>query len=112
MVHALIPLIILFVVVAVIGGVGYVIYSIVNDIANKTEKRMKKHNVTFGKDGMKIGVKEIKDEDYKAKTQNVLVNTWNLSTWPAYKSRIWSKETQQNGSSRPGSTYKSSRAKN
>lgn len=30
---------------------------------------MEKRNVSFTKDGMKVGVKEIKDEDYTDKTQ-------------------------------------------
>jgi hypothetical protein len=41
---------------------------------------------------MKVGVKEVKTEKYVDKTQNVLVKAWNLSTWPAYKSRLgWNK---------------------
>jgi hypothetical protein len=41
---------------------------------------------------MKVGVKEIKNENYVDKTQNLLVKAWNLSTWPEYKSRLWNKQ--------------------
>lgn len=30
---------------------------------------MEKKNIVFTKDGMKVGVKEVKDEDYADKTQ-------------------------------------------
>ena len=46
----------------------------------------------FTKDGMKVGVKEIKTESYVDSTQSILVKAWYLSTWPAYKSRLgWNK---------------------
>lgn len=72
MAHPLIPLLILFIVICVAGFVGYVVYSIANDIADKTAKKMDKHNVSFGKEGMKIGVKQVKDEDYVAQTQRLV----------------------------------------
>jgi len=50
---------------------------------------MEKKHVSFTKDGMKVGVKELNDEDYADKTQNLLVKTWNASSFPAYKSRLW-----------------------
>jgi hypothetical protein len=53
---------------------------------------MEKKNVVFTKDGVKVGVKEVKHEDYKDKTQSVLVSAWNLSSWPAYKSRLWNRQ--------------------
>lgn len=71
----------------------------------------------FTKDGMTVGVKELKDEDYKDRSQrlvssffpfffgrekggkrkkdkglrlfSVLVNMWNHTSFPAYKSRLW-----------------------
>ena len=94
--HALIPLLILFLFIIIGGVVGFVVYTIATDIAAKTSKKMEDHNVTFNKDGLKIAVKEMKNEDYVDRTQNVLVKAWNLSTWPAYKSRFWNKE-EKNG---------------
>jgi hypothetical protein len=44
---------------------------------------------------LKVGVKEIKNETYVDKTQGILVKAWNLSTWPAYKSRLWNKEADE-----------------
>jgi hypothetical protein len=69
MAHPLVPLLILFIVVCIAAFIGYVVYTIANDISDKTQKKMEKHNVSFGKDGMKIGMKQVKDEDYKAQTQ-------------------------------------------
>ncbi|KAG8529413.1 uncharacterized protein KY384_006050 [Bacidia gigantensis] len=91
----LVPLILLFLGVAVAGFIGFVAYSIASDIADKTSKKMEKKNVTFGKEGMKIGVKEVKTENYVDQTQSLLVKAWNFSTWPAYKSRFWNKEDEK-----------------
>jgi len=104
--HALIPLLILFLFIIIAGVVGFVVYTIATDIAAKTSKKMEDHNVQFGKDGLKISVKEMKNEDYVDKTQNVLVKAWNLSTWPAYKSRFWN---QEKVSGKKGSSSKSPR---
>lgn len=54
---------------------------------------MQKHNISYSKDsGMKVGVKEVRDEDYSSSIQKNLVNTWNESQWPDYKSRFWNKD--------------------
>lgn len=65
----LVPLVVLFVVLAFAAFVGYAAYTVATDIAEKTSKKMEKKNVSFGKDGMKIGVKEIKTENYVDQTQ-------------------------------------------
>lgn len=38
--------------------VGYVAYQVVNDLTDKTKQKMEKKNISFGKDGMKVGMKE------------------------------------------------------
>jgi len=58
---------------------------------------MQKKNVVLTKDGMKVGVKEIRQDRYVDKTQSLFVKAWNLSTWPAYKSRFWNKEQPDGG---------------
>jgi hypothetical protein len=65
----LIPVIILFVLVGLLAFVGFVAYSIVQDISDKTKAKMEKRNIMFSKDGMKVGVKEINDEEYKDRSQ-------------------------------------------
>lgn len=65
----LVPLVILFIVLAIAAFIGYAIYTIATDIADKTSKKMEQKNVSFGKEGMKIGVKEIKTENYVDQTQ-------------------------------------------
>lgn len=56
-------------VVGVASFVGYVAYSIYLDIKKTTEAKMKKNNVTWTKDGMKVGVKEVSAEKQIDKTQ-------------------------------------------
>jgi len=85
------PLIVLLVVLVGVAFVGYHLYLSVLQISAAASDKMQKKNVVFTKDGMKVGVKEIKNENYVDKTQSILVKAWNLSTWPAYKSRLWNK---------------------
>ncbi|MCJ1324715.1 Chitin synthase, class 1 [Thelotrema lepadinum] len=92
MAHPLLPLLILTILLLGAGVVGYVVYSIATEIADKTNKSMEDHHITFSKDGMKVGVKHVKEEDYVSATQGWLVKAWDYSTWPAYKSRLWNKE--------------------
>ncbi|CAG7947512.1 unnamed protein product [Penicillium nalgiovense] len=85
----LIPLILLLVFVGVIAAVGFVVYSIVQDVGKTTREKMERKNIAFTKDGMKVQVREVKDEAYKDRTQSVLYNMWNHTSFPAYKSRLW-----------------------
>lgn len=67
---ALIPLIILFVVIAIGAFVGYHIYAWSNELSERGKKHMEKKNMAFTKDGgLRVGVKEMKDETYADKTQ-------------------------------------------
>lgn len=45
------------------------VYTIATDVAEKTSKKMEKKNISFGKDGMKIGIKEVRNERYVDQTQ-------------------------------------------
>jgi uncharacterized protein (UPF0333 family) len=65
----LIPLILLLVFVGVIAAVGFVVYSIVQDVGKSTREKMERKNIAFTKDGMKVQVREVKDEAYKDRTQ-------------------------------------------
>ncbi|KAH8423908.1 uncharacterized protein LDX57_001660 [Aspergillus melleus] len=85
----IIPLIILIVVVSVIAVIGYIAWSIAQEVTRTTRSKMEKKNVVWTRDGMKVGVKELKDEEYKDRSQSVLVNMWNHTSFPAYKSRLW-----------------------
>lgn len=64
-----VPLVIFFVVLTVAAFIGYAVYTIATDVAEKTSKKMEKKNISFGKEGMKIGVKEIRNENYVDQTQ-------------------------------------------
>lgn len=70
------PLIVLFLVLGGIGFVGYHIYLSVNKIQESASKNMGK-NITFTKDGMRVGVKEVNTEKYVDATQRVFVGVWN-----------------------------------
>ena len=74
----LVPLVLLFLGVVVAAFIGFVAYTIATDIANKTSQKMEKKNVSFGKEGMKIGVKEVKTENYVDQTQRF---ARQLSVW-------------------------------
>ncbi|KAJ5130660.1 uncharacterized protein N7515_006699 [Penicillium bovifimosum] len=85
----LVPLVLLLVFVGILAAVGFVVYSIMQDVSKNTREKMERKNIAFTKDGMKVQVKEVKDEAYKDRTQSVLVNMWNHTSFPAYKSRLW-----------------------
>lgn len=40
-----------------------------NELAERGKRKMEKKNVSFSKDGMRVGVKQINDEDYADRTQ-------------------------------------------
>lgn len=63
------PLVLLFLFVGVLAFVGFQIYAVVNNIADTTNKKLETKNVTFTKDGMKVGIKEVKTEKYVDQTQ-------------------------------------------
>ena len=69
MANQFVPLIILIVLSCIGAFVGYAIYTVANDVADKTQKKMEQKNVMFSKDGMRVGVKELKTEDYVEQTQ-------------------------------------------
>lgn len=93
----LVPLVILFVVVAGMGWVGYQvrrrppqptcalliqllqIYLYSNELAERGVRKMEKKNVVFTKDGARVGVKEVNTEDYADRTQRAFVKTWNAA---------------------------------
>jgi len=100
----LIPLVILFAFVGGAAYIGYQMYLYANELADRGVKKMEKKNVLFTKDGMKVGVKEVKSEAYADKTQSVLVKAWSYASFPAYKSRLgWNTEAEgsKTTSSRP-----------
>lgn len=63
------PLLILFVVLSVIAFIGYAVYIIANDVADKTAQKMEKRHLSITKEGMVVGVKEKKEERYVDQTQ-------------------------------------------
>ncbi|KAI1385235.1 uncharacterized protein F4822DRAFT_338064 [Hypoxylon trugodes] len=76
----LLPLLILLVFLGGAAFVGYHIYLSVVQIRDSTEKRMAKKNVVFTKDGLKVGVKHVEQENYVDATQSWVVKAWNLGS--------------------------------
>ncbi|KAM0551969.1 hypothetical protein ACHAPJ_008077 [Fusarium lateritium] len=64
------PLIIVFALLGVGGWVGYQVYISVAKMSDAASERMGKKNVVFTKDGVKVGVKQIKNENYVDATQS------------------------------------------
>ena len=94
----IVPLVILFIVLAIAAFVGYAIYTIATDIADKTSKKMEKKNVSFGKEGMKIGIKEIKTENYVDQTQRFTVLSFGINSrqWNRFKPKKSNMSDQAN----------------
>lgn len=46
---------------------------------------MEKKNVVFTRDGARVGVKEVRAEDYADRTQKAFVKTWNA----AYDDKVY-----------------------
>ncbi|KAI9653449.1 MAG: hypothetical protein M1831_005997 [Alyxoria varia] len=96
---SLIPVILLLGFVGGAAYIGYQIFLYSQELANRGQKHMEKKNIKFTADGgMRVGVKELKTEDYSSKTQDIIVKAWNLSSWPEYRSRFWNKDAQAGGS--------------
>ncbi|KAJ4205820.1 hypothetical protein NW759_014458 [Fusarium solani] len=74
------PLLIVFALLGVGGWVGYQVYISVAKMQDAASERMGKKNVVFTKDGVKVGVKQIKTENYVDATQSWVVKAWNLGT--------------------------------
>ncbi|KIW11592.1 hypothetical protein PV08_10893 [Exophiala spinifera] len=84
----IVPFIILLIVVAVVAVVGFIAYSIAHDVGHHTRKKLERKNVSFTRDGMKVGVRERSAEHEQDKAQSVITKIWNHSSWPAYQSRL------------------------
>lgn len=64
-----IPLVLLLLFVAVLAAIGYVVYTIARDVSKNTREKMERKHVLFTKDGMKVEMKQMEDEQYKDRTQ-------------------------------------------
>jgi len=62
--HPLLPLLILLTLLCVLTAIAYIIYTTATEIAQKTSKKMEEKNVVFSKDGMRVGVQEVRTERY------------------------------------------------
>ena len=112
------PLIILFLVLTVLAGVGFVVYSIVQGVSDTTKKKMERKNISMHRSGMTVGVKEVSAEQYEDKTQecvfrpfvsctmtdsrySMLVKMWGNSN---FKGRFDTRTAAGSAGSSPAST--------
>jgi anionic cell wall polymer biosynthesis LytR-Cps2A-Psr (LCP) family protein len=65
----LVGLIVLFIVICAFCAIGYVAYSIANDVATKTQEKMEKKNIKVSRDGLKVGLKQVSSEQVADSTQ-------------------------------------------
>jgi uncharacterized protein (UPF0333 family) len=65
----IVGLVVLFIVILVVCAVGYVAYSIANDVAAKTQEKMEKKNIKVSRDGLKVGLKQVSSEQVTDSTQ-------------------------------------------
>ncbi|KAJ9611086.1 hypothetical protein H2200_004269 [Cladophialophora chaetospira] len=84
----LIPFIILVLVLGVLAVVGFVAYSIATEVSNTTRQKLERKNVSFSRDGMKVGVKSKSQEQQEDSAQSVLTKVWNNAAFPNYKSPV------------------------
>lgn len=75
----LIPFVLLVILVGGLAVVGYYIYLSVYDIRNAAEERMSRRNIAFSKEGVRVGVRSVGNENYVDKTQRWVVKAWELS---------------------------------
>lgn len=74
--RSLVPLILLLVFVGILAAVVFVAYSIMQDVGKNTREKMERKHIALTKDGMKVQVKEVKDEAYKDRTQRCVDVPW------------------------------------
>ncbi|KAL2377326.1 hypothetical protein RJZ90_006812 [Blastomyces dermatitidis] len=74
--NRLIPLLILLIVVGILAVIGFVTWSVMMAVKAQTKKEMEKKHVTMSRGGMKVGVKELNDEQYKDISQGTGANRY------------------------------------
>ncbi|PSN64387.1 hypothetical protein BS50DRAFT_575828 [Corynespora cassiicola Philippines] len=104
----LVPLVILFLVVGGVAWVGYQIYLYSNELAERGVRKMEKKNVVFSKDGARVGIKEVKAEDYADRTQRAFVKTWNAAHESDGASKSPSGTRSSSSNTRPPTTRSAS----
>lgn len=75
----ILPLVITLAFLAGLGWVGYQIFLSLGKIKTQAKEQMGKKDVVFTKDGLRVGVKQVQNEDYVDRTQSWVVKAWNLS---------------------------------
>lgn len=72
---SLISFVLLLIAVAVLAVVGFVAWSIAHEVGHKTRQKLEKKHVSFSRQGMKVGVKEVSAEQQEDATQRYYLYT-------------------------------------
>jgi hypothetical protein len=65
----IVPLIILVVILGIVAAVAFVAYTVAHEVGHKTRQKLEHKNVSFSKDGMKVGVKHKTQEQQEDAAQ-------------------------------------------
>jgi hypothetical protein len=76
----LIPLVIIVLFLSAGAWIAHQIYISVGIMRETASEKMNKKNVVFTKDGVRVGVRQMKNESYVDATQKYVVQAWNLGT--------------------------------
>ena len=76
-----IPLFLLFVFIAILAFIGFLVYSIVMNITTQTRAKMEKKHVKVYRGGLTVGVIEVTDEEYKDKNQRYVAEYKSFLEW-------------------------------
>lgn len=71
----------LIVTLAILGCLAWVVYQIYVSIAkiqDQASRQMGSKNVVFTREGVRVGVRHVENEDYVDATQSWVVKAWNL----------------------------------
>jgi hypothetical protein len=69
MANSIVSLVLLLIAVTVLAVVGFVAWSIAHEVGHKTRQKLEKKHVSFSRQGMKVGVKEVTVEQQEDATQ-------------------------------------------
>lgn len=96
----ILPLLLTLIVLGAIAFIGFNVWIMATAIADRTSQKLEKKNVIFTKDGMKVGVKEVKDEALSDRSQRYNLNCRLVIMNPAHHcSLVYS---SRRGTFRPG----------
>jgi len=75
----LLPAIIVFVILSAVGVAGYILKQRLPEMQRNARESLKARNLEFSNSGLKLGMKDVSNEQYLDNLQKAFVNTFNNS---------------------------------